>query len=179
MKNILAAPGKVIVKFRPYRRDGLIEIPDRHKPESCEAEIVHDSNGEWQPGLLVIVSTLDGTYWKPDEEEDRICTIKRQSVLMAFTEKDGKIETIRPLQRAVITTFEEPAGEISGFAIPSQFQRYQNEGKVLATGPGDWEFREGVTIYFERIYATKLAIDGKKALYVPEKLIYGLQEMAA
>lgn len=176
MRNVTAAPGKVIVKFRPYRREGLIDIPDTRKPESCEAEIISDSQGEWEPGLTVIVSTLDGTYW-PNEPD--VCTLKRNSILMAFTEKDGKITTLRPLQRAVIATFEAPIGSNGWLTIPDQYQRYENKGSILAIGPGDWDFREGCMIYFDRQRATKLIIDGKKALYVPENLIYGLEVQEA
>ncbi len=172
-----AISGRVIVKFRKYRREGVMVLPDRHMPESVEGEIVHDSEGEWEPGLQVICSRMDGIYHELDGVN--YCTLKRKSVFMAFTEKDGKIDTLRPLQRAVITTNEEPIRKDGGFFIPEMLTRFENKGKVLAVGPGEWDFSEGAVVHFDQKQAAAIKIDGRDAMYVPEKLIVAVEEEVA
>lgn len=78
--KIRALPGKVIVKFKPYERDGLIELPDSVQLPSVEAEVVHDGDGELEAGTRVIVSRMDGEYF--DLGGEQLCKVKKASLLM-------------------------------------------------------------------------------------------------
>lgn len=78
--NIRALPGYVIVQFRPWEHSGMIEIPDSIQPPSVEADVIHDGDGEIEPGAVVIVSRLDGEYF--DYQGVRYCRVKKASLLM-------------------------------------------------------------------------------------------------
>lgn len=171
-----APSGKAIVQFLPYRREGQIEIPDRYKPESCEAVVVDDSSGETKPGEKVIVSTMDGTYF--EQGDVRYCTVKCESLFIRFTEDgNGRIATMEPLGKRVITTDEQAKDEVSGFHVPDAYRKPENNGIVLAIGKCRQEFNVGDKVYFEQKRAVQLKIDGKKAMLVPEKLIIGFTKM--
>ncbi len=179
MRPTIQAPrGKAIVKFHPYRRDGLIIIPDKFKPQAVEAEVIAHGDNTIEPGTNVIVSLMDGKYW--DEGDEQFCTIKSESIYLIYTEKDGKIDTVRPAGRCILTTNDEPIKSMGSFELPRNYYKPTNEGTVLAVGPGEWPIEEGDVVFFNQHEASKISIDGKEALFVPEKLIYGKrEEMAA
>jgi hypothetical protein len=78
--KLRAVPGKVIVKFQPYKRDGVIEIPDSIQLPSVEAEVVSDGDNELEPGAKVVVSRLEGENFSYNGEE--FCTVDSDSILM-------------------------------------------------------------------------------------------------
>lgn len=79
-----ALAGKAIVKFLPYRRDGIVEIPDSVEPPSIEAEMISDGGGkempEIQPGQIVFVSRMVGEYFNHDGVQ--YCRVPRGAVMM-------------------------------------------------------------------------------------------------
>lgn len=84
--NIKALRGHAIVWFLPYRRtDGMIEIPDKAKPQPVEALIIHD-NGEHglQPGVMVGVSRMAGTYF--DYQGHELCAVPGSALVLVNTE---------------------------------------------------------------------------------------------
>lgn len=170
-----APPGKCIVSFHKYRREGVIIVPDKHQPQSVECTVICDSGGEWE-GLDAIASLMDGIYF--EHENLRYCVLKRKSILMFFTEKDGKIATLRPATRAVIIEDQGRVEKVDRFYMPENDNRTRPYGKVLAVGPGRWDFKEGDTIHFDASRAVGIAIDGKKALFVFEDWIYAMEEAA-
>lgn len=171
-----APRGKVIVQFHKYRRDGRIIIPDRYAPQPVECTIISDSLDEWE-GLDAIASLLDGTYFEHEHME--YCVLKRKSIMMFFTEKDGKIKTVRPAHRAVLIEDRGRVEKVGNFFMPENDNRFPPIGKVLAVGPGDWDFSEGDVVHFDRSKAVVIGIDGKRALFVMEKDIYAKEEAAA
>lgn len=84
--KIQAINGCAIVWFLPYRRTaGVIEIPDKAKPESCEAIIIHDnSNHGLDPGVMVGVSRHAGTYF--EFQGHRLCTVPGAALVLVNTE---------------------------------------------------------------------------------------------
>lgn len=169
-----APHGKVIVKFHQLRQSGVIITPDKFKPQSVECEIISDSKGEWD-GLLAIASLMDGTYLFVDDVE--YCVLYRRSVLMFYTEKDGKTETLRPATRGVIISDIGRTEMIGSFFVPDT--RYPSHGKVLAVGQGRWDFEEGDEVHFDRSKAMVIGIDGKKALFIFGEHIYAKEEAIA
>lgn len=166
--------GKVIVRFHALRMSGVIITPDKFKPQPVECEIINDSKGEWD-GLLAVASLMSGTYFFVDDVE--YCVMERKGILMFFTEKDGKTETLRPATRGVIISDEGRVEKIGSFFVPDS--RYPGHGKVLAVGPGRWDFTEGDTVHFDRSKAMVIGIDGKRALFIFEDFIYAKLEEAA
>lgn len=173
--NVKAPYGKVIVRFHPYRRDGIIEIPDRFKPQSVECTVISDSRGEWN-GLLAIASLTDGTYFDVDGE--KYCVLQRKSILMFFTEENGKTATLRPATRGVIIEDRGRIEKIGSFFAPQNDNRFPPVGRVLAVGPGTWDFAEGDVVHFDRSKAVVIAIDGKRALFIFEPHIFAMGEVA-
>lgn len=175
--KIKATHGSVVVKFHEYRREGTIIIPDRFMPQPVECTVVSDSAGEWG-GLLAIASLCDGTYFKVDEVE--YCVLKRKSILLLYTEtKDGKVATLRPATRGVITDEPGRVDKVGSFFMPENDDRFPPHAKVLAVGPGRWDFAEGDTIHFDRSKAMVIAIDGKRALFMFESSIYAMEKQEA
>ena len=171
-----APPGKVIVRFHKYRREGTIVVPDRYAPQPVECTIISDSKGEWD-GKLAIASLMDGIYIEVDRVE--YCVLKRKSMLLFYTEgADGKIATVRPVARAVITTDPGRVEKQGRFFTPENENRFPPFGKVICMGPGQWDFNPGDTIHFDRSKAIVLGIDGKRALLIYEEHIYAMEEAA-
>lgn len=178
--KIKAAPGKVIVRFRPYEREGKIIIPDRHKPESCEATIVSDGDGEWPEGQTCIVSIMQGEYFRLDENsEDRLCHVKRSGVLMLTIRNGDRTEKCWPAHRAILTTKEEPEKELAGGLIqwPQAFEKRRDYGTILAVGPGVLDLQEGDIAHFPWDKAMGFKIDGMDALLVYEKDVAGFSRV--
>lgn len=81
--TLRAMRGCAIVWFMPYRREGLIEIPDKHKEQSAEALIIDDNTGYGlRAGTKVLVSRLkgDGEYFEVNER--RLCRVKREGLYL-------------------------------------------------------------------------------------------------
>lgn len=171
-----APAGKVLVIFHAYRREGRIIVPDRYAPQPVECTVISDSAGEWE-GLDAIASLMHGVYFTHENIE--YCCIERRGILMFFEERDGKIATVRPSSRAVLIEERGRVEKVGDFYMPENDNRFPPIGKVLAVGPGDWDFTEGEVVHFDRSKAVVIAIDGKKALYVCEKDIYAKEEQAA
>lgn len=88
--NVKAMRGRVILWFLPYRRgSGVIDIPDRHKDESCEGIVIDDNTGYGlQPGVKVTASRLSGTYFEVigrDGREHRVCTLPKEALILVDT----------------------------------------------------------------------------------------------
>lgn len=172
-----APAGKVIVIFHHYRREGRIVVPDRYAPQPVECTVISDSKDGELEGETAIASLLDGTYFTHEHIE--YCVLKRKSIIMLYTEKDGKIDTVRPSGRAVLVEDRGRVEKVGDFYMPENDNRFPPIGKVLATGPGDWDFAEGDVVHFDRSKAVVIGIDGKRALFVCEKDIYAKEEQAA
>lgn len=87
--NIRAMRGHAIVWFMPFRREGVIEIPDKYKDESSEGIIIHDNTGHGlDPGVKVSASRLAGTYFSvrgKDGREHRVCTMPKDALILVDT----------------------------------------------------------------------------------------------
>lgn len=174
MNTPKATHGKVIVKFHAYRRNGKMIIPDKHKPQPVECTIIDDSKGgEWN-GLLAIAALSDGTYF--EHEDETYCVMQRRSILLFYTEANGKTVTVRPALRGVIVEDKGYVEMMGSFFLPQD--RKPPFGRVLAVGPGRWDFREGDVVHFDRNKALGLTIDEKKAIFVFESSVYAMEEAA-
>lgn len=171
-----APRGRVIVKFFEYRREGVIIVPDKFAPQPVECEITSDSRDEWN-GLLAIASLTDGIYFEVNGIE--YCSLKRGSILMFYTESEGKTATVRPAGRAVIMEDEGRVEKVGSMFYPLNDNRSRPYAKVLAVGPGRWDFEEGDTIHFDRSKAVGIKINGQRALFIFEEHIYAMESKAA
>jgi hypothetical protein len=84
--HIRAMKDRAIVWFLPYRRtSGVIEIPDKAKPQSAEA-IVIDNNSSVPvgPGVMVCVSRHDGEYF--EFQGHKLCRVKAGSMILVNTQ---------------------------------------------------------------------------------------------
>lgn len=77
---IRALPKKAIVKFLPWKREAVIEIPDSIQPNSTDAVVVSDGDGELPAGRRVIVSRMDGEYF--DLGGEQLCTVPKDALLL-------------------------------------------------------------------------------------------------
>lgn len=174
--KIKAPPGKVIVKFHPFRHHGVILRADRYMPQSVECTVISDSRGEWE-GLLAIASLCDGTYF--EVEDVKYCVLQRKSMLLFYTDgPDGTTDTIRPATRGVIIEDRGRVQKIGMFWAPENDNRFEGFGKVLAVGPGQWDFKSGDIVHFDRSKAVVLGIDGRRALFIFEPNIFAMEEAA-
>lgn len=83
--TIRAMRGCAIVWFMPPRREGMIEIPERHRDQSVEALVIDDNTGhDLPPGTKVIVSRLkgDGEYFTPPGTDKKLCRVKRAGLYL-------------------------------------------------------------------------------------------------
>lgn len=77
---VKAPRGKAIVWFAPFRREGLIDIPDMDRPNSVEAVIVHDNTAYQLPnGIKVMCHPKAGYYW--EHHGVKLCTIEQGDMI--------------------------------------------------------------------------------------------------
>lgn len=80
---IRAMRGCAIVWFMPYRREGLVEIPEKHKEQSVEAIVIDDKTGYGLPaGTKVLVSRLKGEGEYFELGGTRLCRIRRDGLYL-------------------------------------------------------------------------------------------------
>lgn len=83
---VRAMRGQAIVRFHPYTRTGVIQIPESMSPESVEADIISDNTGYGlTPGTRVGVSRSQGNGTYFDFEGERLCTIGRAGLVLIDT----------------------------------------------------------------------------------------------
>jgi hypothetical protein len=75
-----ALPKHAIVRMLPWKRDGVISIPDKIHQESTDAEMVSDGDGEIPSGRRVVVSRMEGEYFERDGQ--KFCTVPKNALLL-------------------------------------------------------------------------------------------------
>lgn len=81
--TLRAMRGCAIVWFMPYRYDGQIEIPEKHREQSVEAIMIDDATGYGlSPGTKVIVSRcVQGSEYF-EIEGQKFCRVPRKALYL-------------------------------------------------------------------------------------------------
>jgi len=83
MPTINVIGNKVLVRFREWKEEGIIHIPDKYKPQPVEADVVAvGPKAHWaiEPGQKVLVSRMVGTYF--DFDGDRVCLVPDSGIIL-------------------------------------------------------------------------------------------------
>lgn len=93
---------------------------------------------------------------------------------------------VRPLNdRVLVKRMEEEQKSVGGIIIPDTAKEKQQQGRVIAVGPGKLDksgnrvalnIKEGDRILFSKYAGTEIKIDGHKHIFMKEDDILGIMD---